>query len=133
MRKLRELLEKHRLLLANTFYDMAGPTYRHYTGYMSRLDFCILPVDALSTVKTCTTLRKMARALQVVDPACGFLRDHIPVYVEWQTAYVNDTPQRDVFRWDRDKLMAALHGNCESHDRFLDQLNDGIERNYTNF
>eukprot|EP00959_Pyramimonas_sp_CCMP1952_P199586 4174775-Pyramimonas_sp.AAC.1 len=51
-----------------------------------------------------------ARRLQLIPSALP--RDHVPIIVEF-TAYQHRSQAADFFRWDRDKLAAALQEGAD--------------------
>ena len=71
--RLRMLAEEARLLVTNTFWN-AGPTWTGARGHKSRIDYFLVPLEAVNTISQCEVLDK-------IDLATGVREDHAALAV----------------------------------------------------
>ncbi|CAE8638109.1 unnamed protein product [Polarella glacialis] len=102
---LQQFCNQHELALVNTHVGDAGPTFWHWDGHGTRVDYIILPKAALQAVSRCEVWRRTAFRLQLAS--CPALRDHSPLVVSLTYSGLLVRPPVPRVRWDMDAMARA--------------------------
>ena len=125
---LRSFAEDHRLCFLCSHFKV-GPTF-YGPGYATEIDDVLVPQGVLKDVSVCRILKGLAMKTSSIN--VKGLRDHVPIYFQFELQYLVHTPQF-VFRFDRDRLMQAILGDHAIRDPFVSEVCRELERRQGEF
>ena len=108
----RTLMNLHHMSIANTFLKRE-PTYWGPNWNTSRIDFVVLPSEAMKFAEAVNVMHRAGKDLQVIPTKEP--RDHFPVHIHFKYRMTTGVPHStNWLRWDRHSLA---EGVCQGRYR----------------